>query len=584
MDIEYVIYCRKSSDESSWKQVQSIPDQIQKCMEYAKKEWLTIMEKPKDFSDFESEQEILKEENHKDIESRRTYQKTKNLFIIKEQRSAKKHWKRTKRNNLIKRIWQWKVQWIISYSPDRQARNMVEWWIIIELADEWNVDLKYATFHFNNNASWRMMLWFRFVFSKQYSDKLSEDITRWNTTTVAKKWKSRWAYKHWYYRDPEDWHYKPHPKYWGLFKKAFQMKLYDQKTDKEIAERLNANWFLREYKSNKSKSHTMNYKRLWEIWKSPFYYWMYIDGQNINDLRDWKKNPFFKPIINEHEHQILLNRYKKNSKYATPQKRQEKYDEITPYNSWIVTTKDWYAMSPYLSWPWRFQKKLTKLKEEKKSATLKDVVKSHQIRCKCSSIHSEYKNFEITYNYIEEAVISLFSNIQITDKEYKEYTNFISNELNKQRRKNIEENSSIQLQINRIKDNKVKYIEKHMHVKNRDSQEEKIYEDSKNQFDIDVDLLRREMVETDIAERDTIKEFEIFVKILQKAPQYFKNATYVQKRKITDLTISNITITADKTIKIKVLPWLEEIFNPTFLSSGHHDFKCKHLLRRTSKG
>jgi hypothetical protein len=35
MDIEYVIYCRKSTDESSGRQTQSIPDQIEKCMKYA---------------------------------------------------------------------------------------------------------------------------------------------------------------------------------------------------------------------------------------------------------------------------------------------------------------------------------------------------------------------------------------------------------------------------------------------------------------------------------------------------------------------------------------------------------------------
>jgi len=47
--IEYVIYCRKSSDESSDNQKQSIPDQIQKCLEYAKREELTIKKKPKNF-------------------------------------------------------------------------------------------------------------------------------------------------------------------------------------------------------------------------------------------------------------------------------------------------------------------------------------------------------------------------------------------------------------------------------------------------------------------------------------------------------------------------------------------------------
>ena len=36
--IEYVIYCRNYSDESSDNQKQSIPDQIRACIEYAKRE------------------------------------------------------------------------------------------------------------------------------------------------------------------------------------------------------------------------------------------------------------------------------------------------------------------------------------------------------------------------------------------------------------------------------------------------------------------------------------------------------------------------------------------------------------------
>jgi hypothetical protein len=37
-NIEYVIYCRKSSDESSGNQKQSIPDQIKACLTYAERE------------------------------------------------------------------------------------------------------------------------------------------------------------------------------------------------------------------------------------------------------------------------------------------------------------------------------------------------------------------------------------------------------------------------------------------------------------------------------------------------------------------------------------------------------------------
>ena len=48
-----------------------------------------------------------------------------------------------------------------------------------------------------------MMLGIWFVFSKQYSDKLSEDITRGKKTSVEKG-KSQGRYKYGYYRDPKE--------------------------------------------------------------------------------------------------------------------------------------------------------------------------------------------------------------------------------------------------------------------------------------------------------------------------------------------------------------------------------------------
>ena len=47
------------------------------------------------------------------------------------------------------------------------------------------LDLKYTNFHFQDNAAGKMMLGIWFVFSKQYSDKLGEDITRGNESKVT---------------------------------------------------------------------------------------------------------------------------------------------------------------------------------------------------------------------------------------------------------------------------------------------------------------------------------------------------------------------------------------------------------------
>jgi DNA invertase Pin-like site-specific DNA recombinase len=126
MSKKYVIYCRKSTDESSGKQTQSIPDQIQACLKYAKDKELDIMLKPDDFSQFESLSEIEKENEEVDIDNRRVYLDTRNLFIVKEQKSAKVPKERIKWNKLIKMIDKGEIEGLLSYSPDRQARNLVE--------------------------------------------------------------------------------------------------------------------------------------------------------------------------------------------------------------------------------------------------------------------------------------------------------------------------------------------------------------------------------------------------------------------------------------------------------------------------
>jgi len=102
--MEYAIYVRKSSDESSEKQVQSIPDQIEKVIEYAEKQELTIMKKPDDFSDFETEEEIIKEDNTADLYNRRVFRDNRKYFIIKESKSAKVIGKRPKRKKLVEWI------------------------------------------------------------------------------------------------------------------------------------------------------------------------------------------------------------------------------------------------------------------------------------------------------------------------------------------------------------------------------------------------------------------------------------------------------------------------------------------------
>jgi Holliday junction resolvase len=95
-DIEYVIYCRKSTKDED-KQVQSIPDQIEACIRFANSEKnnLKIAQKPDGYkeiffkNELEYNKEIAKEDDDKDEYNAKIYKKYRdlNLFIVTERES-----------------------------------------------------------------------------------------------------------------------------------------------------------------------------------------------------------------------------------------------------------------------------------------------------------------------------------------------------------------------------------------------------------------------------------------------------------------------------------------------------------------
>lgn len=197
-EVEYVIYARKSTDDDV-NQKQSIPDQIRACMSYverSKERWgkqIKIMKKNELYEKyFRNDLADVKEAKNLHISDKRYYEEIDDLFIIRESWSAKeidkssKHWARPKWNALMKLVQEWKIQWILSYSPDRQARNMIDWWLLIEYATTGKVKLLYTNFLFENSPSGRMMLGIRFTYSKFYSDNLSYTTKRWHESSAEK--------------------------------------------------------------------------------------------------------------------------------------------------------------------------------------------------------------------------------------------------------------------------------------------------------------------------------------------------------------------------------------------------------------
>lgn len=558
-NIEYVIYCRKSTDETSDKQMQSIPDQIRACINYAKNENLVIKERPKDFSMFESELELYKEDNETDINNRRTYQETRNLFIIKEQETWKIAWKRKKWKELIKLIKNWKINGLISYSPDRQSRNMLEWWEIIDLVDKKLINLKYANFHFEDTPSWKMMLGIWFVFSKQYSDKLSEDVSRWNKSHIM-SWKAIWMSKPGY-RINKEWYHEPDPKNFALIKEAFEKKL-NFTPESEIADFLNANWYCREYKK-KWKVEWISRSNLWKIFKDEFYYWMLIHWDSISDLRE--TNPYYKPMITEGDFQILKSRVEDNPTSQTLSKQKDIYEEITPFRNTFLLTEDWYHLTFSLPNRKRFFIKVEEATKEWKILKLQDVVKPSQINYRCINKNSKYNNLSVSVEDIDKAILKKLKDFKVWENEFNDYVNFANSRLDSILQTGKERISSKTLEIWRLKAEKTEYIKNNMSIK-KDKEEWEIYENVKADYDRKIAILTKEIENLNEWERNEIVELEVFMDVLNQARNYYKRANYVQKWKIANILFLNIKIDPKKRLHIQVKPEFETLFSPKWFS------------------
>jgi len=141
--IKYIAYCRKSTDEKD-KQVLSIEAQIAELKEFAKRENLTVSE------------------------------------FITEAKTAKVP-RRGQFELVLKKIEKGEANGILSWHPDRLARNSIDGGKIIYLLDTGKLlDLKFPSFWFESTPQGKFMLSIAFGQSKYYVDNLSENVKRGN--------------------------------------------------------------------------------------------------------------------------------------------------------------------------------------------------------------------------------------------------------------------------------------------------------------------------------------------------------------------------------------------------------------------
>lgn len=248
--LRYVLYARRSRTDE-FGQVKSIPAQIDECKALAKRLHINIVD------------------------------------VIEEKQSAKKPGLRDLFKDMLEDIPK-KYDAILAWHPDRLARNMKEGGQIIDMVDEGLIkDMKFVTHHFSSDANGKMLLGMAFVLSKQYSDKLSQDVTRGNRHNLDKGI-AVGTYKHGYKRD-ESGRYIPHETNFQLICDAWRMRK-DGKPLKAIAKYMNDNGYARVYKEKSKRAGEASFmsdKTLsGNVFNDPFYYGILIQKGKAVDLRE----------------------------------------------------------------------------------------------------------------------------------------------------------------------------------------------------------------------------------------------------------------------------------------------------------
>ena len=264
----YVMYLRKSTDDEA-KQVRSLEDQQTECQFLADQIGVKVRDE--------------------------------DIFI--ESASAKKSGNRPIFDTMLMGFKTGKYHGLLAWSPDRLSRNMKEAGEIIEMIDlEQIQDLHFKTYQFENNPNGKMLLGILFATSKQYSDKLSVDVSR-GITGAIRDGKYVGVIKKGYYVDLDTGYFLPDTENWKLLRQAVEMRLKERKTNQEVAEFLNSSGFsYRKYQDEPYKRSKLNKKTVAKLLSDPFYCGVYEYGKNYANLHEIYN---FIPLVTTDEHIVL---------------------------------------------------------------------------------------------------------------------------------------------------------------------------------------------------------------------------------------------------------------------------------------
>jgi DNA invertase Pin-like site-specific DNA recombinase len=499
----YAIYCRKSTDEKG-KQETSIEDQRFYCEELVKKEELNV------------------------------------IRVVEEKKSAKVSGVRPLFNKLIDDTRTGKIDGIIAWHPDRLARNMGEGGQIIELVDSRTIkDLRFCTQQFSRDANGKMLLGLAFVLSKQYSDKLSDDVRRGNEKSHERGF-AIGRTKHGYDINENGRYTKG--KFWDLIQESFKMKLQGF-TEPEIRDFLNKNGYIREIKNphKQRAKQSMSPQKLNKIFRDRFYTGLSV----MNGIEVYLPDLYeFHPIITEDEY-WQIQRLKRT---GVPIKK-----------DCYLRGKIFDAKHPGMEY------KPQVIKNKIKTAYLYYIVdNSHK---KKVPPEDRKKLVGIRAKKIVDALDKLFRNInpKFTEDNFKKSIRLAREYSEEQYREKEEENKRLNGMVTRAQ-NELDDLEENYLLNGRtyDKSERDKYKQRKEALKDEIGKYAETISSLAEERKNLIPSFENFLNTIKTLATSYKSMDGNTKLGIAEIMVQNIFVSEGKVLRIE----LNEIFEDLFLNVG----------------
>ena len=174
-------------------------------------------------------------------------------------------------DEMMRRIERGEAGGILTWHPDRLARNSIDGGLIIYLLDRGVLkDLKFASYNFDNSSRGKFMLQIMFGYSKYYVDSLSENVKRGNRAKIERGWRPNMAPLG-YLNDPTTKTIVSDPEHFPLIRQMFDLMLTGAYSPKEIALVARDQWGFRTPQRRKIGGTPLALSTIYHILNNEFY-------------------------------------------------------------------------------------------------------------------------------------------------------------------------------------------------------------------------------------------------------------------------------------------------------------------------